>query len=70
MRVMGFFSIMRVQEEGDFRNKKITRGLARIHVGLERILYLGNLDAKRDCHAKDYVEMQWLMLQQKSLKTL
>ena len=49
-----------------FVTRKITRGLARIHLGLERILYLGNLDAKRDWgHAKDYVEMQWLMLQQK-----
>ena len=39
--------------------------LARIHLGLEDTLYLGNLDAKRDWgHAKDYVEMQWLMLQQ------
>jgi len=45
--------------------RKITRGLSRIHLGLDKILYLGNLDAKRDWgHAKDYVEMQWLMLQQ------
>lgn len=48
-----------------FVTRKITRGLARIVVGLEKCLYLGNLDAKRDWgHAKDYVEMQWLMLQQ------
>ena len=48
-----------------FVTRKITRGLARIDAGLERCLYLGNLDAKRDWgHAKDYVEMQWLMLQQ------
>ena len=48
-----------------FVTRKITRGLARIHLGLETILYLGNLDSKRDWgHAKDYVEMQWLMLQQ------
>ena len=48
-----------------FVTRKITRGLARIKVGLETKLYLGNLDAKRDWgHARDYVEMQWLMLQQ------
>ena len=48
-----------------FVTRKITRGLARIHLGLENTLYLGNLDSKRDWgHAKDYVEMQWLMLQQ------
>jgi GDPmannose 4,6-dehydratase len=48
-----------------FVTRKITRGLARIKVGLDRCLYLGNLDARRDWgHARDYVEMQWLMLQQ------
>jgi GDPmannose 4,6-dehydratase len=48
-----------------FVSRKITRALARIKVGLQDCLYLGNLDAKRDWgHAKDYVEMQWLMLQQ------
>lgn len=48
-----------------FVTRKITRGLARIKLGLQKVLYLGNLDAKRDWgHAKDYVEMQWLMLQQ------
>lgn len=48
-----------------FVTRKITRGLARIHQGLQRCLYLGNLDAKRDWgHARDYVEAQWLMLQQ------
>ena len=48
-----------------FVTRKITRALARIHLGLQKTLYLGNLDAKRDWgHAKDYVEMQWLMLQQ------
>jgi GDPmannose 4,6-dehydratase len=48
-----------------FVTRKITRGLARIKAGLQDCLYLGNLDAKRDWgHAKDYVEMQWLMLQQ------
>lgn len=50
-----------------FVTRKITRGLARIKLGLQDRLYLGNLDAKRDWgHAKDYVEMQWLMLQQDS----
>jgi GDPmannose 4,6-dehydratase len=48
-----------------FVTRKITRALARIKLGLQQCLYLGNLDAKRDWgHAKDYVEMQWLMLQQ------
>jgi GDPmannose 4,6-dehydratase len=48
-----------------FVSRKITRGLARIKLGLQDCLYLGNLDAKRDWgHARDYVEMQWLMLQQ------
>ena len=48
-----------------FVTRKITRGLARINYGLEKCIYMGNLDAKRDWgHAKDYVQMQWLMLQQ------
>jgi len=48
-----------------FVSRKITRGLARIHAGLEQCLYLGNLDALRDWgHARDYVRAQWLMLQQ------
>ncbi len=48
-----------------FVTRKITRALARIKLGLQSCLYLGNLDAKRDWgHAKDYVEMMWLMLQQ------
>jgi len=48
-----------------FVTRKITRGLANIAQGLETCLYLGNLDALRDWgHAKDYVRMQWLMLQQ------
>ncbi len=48
-----------------FVTRKITRALARISLNLQDCLYLGNLDAKRDWgHAKDYVEMQWLMLQQ------
>lgn len=49
-----------------FVTRKITRALARIKLGLQDTLHLGNLDALRDWgHAKDYVEMQWLMLQQK-----
>ncbi len=48
-----------------FVTRKITRGLAQVKVGLQDCLYLGNLDAKRDWgHARDFVEMQWLMLQQ------
>ena len=48
-----------------FVTRKITRGLANIAQGLEPCLYMGNIDAKRDWgHAKDYVRMQWLMLQQ------
>ena len=50
-----------------FVTRKITRGLANIAQGLEQHLYMGNLDALRDWgHAKDYVRMQWLMLQQDS----
>ena len=52
-----------------FVTRKITRGLSRINAGLEDCLYLGNIDALRDWgHAKDYVEMQWLMLQQETPK--
>jgi GDPmannose 4,6-dehydratase len=52
-----------------FVTRKITRGLARIQCGLDSCLYLGNLDAKRDWgHARDYVEAQWLMLQQEHPK--
>ena len=48
-----------------FVTRKITRGLARVKVGLQKQVFLGNLSAKRDWgHARDYVEMQWLMLQQ------
>jgi GDPmannose 4,6-dehydratase len=47
-----------------FVTRKVTRALARIKLGTQKALYLGNLDARRDWgHAKDYVEMQWLMLQ-------
>ncbi|WP_197674972.1 GDP-mannose 4,6-dehydratase [Terriglobus roseus] len=49
-----------------FVTRKITRGMARIKAGLQDTLFLGNMDAKRDWgHARDYIEMQWLMLQQK-----
>src|SRR5438874_12092137 len=48
-----------------FVSRKITRGLARIAVGLDSCLYLGNLEARRDWgHARDFIEAQWLMLQQ------
>ena len=48
-----------------FVTRKITRGLARVICGLQHCLYLGNLDARRDWgHARDYVEAQWLILQQ------
>lgn len=48
-----------------FVTRKITRGLARIHIGLDHCLYLGNLNSLRDWgHARDYVRAQWLMLQQ------
>ena len=50
-----------------FVTRKITRALARIKLGLQDCLYLGNLDARRDWgHARDYIEMQWLMLQQET----
>jgi GDPmannose 4,6-dehydratase len=48
-----------------FVTRKITRGLANISLGLDDCLYMGNIDALRDWgHAKDYVRMQWMMLQQ------
>ena len=48
-----------------FVSRKITRGMANVSQGLEKCLYMGNLNSQRDWgHAKDYVEMQWLMLQQ------
>ena len=48
-----------------FVTRKITRGLARINAGLDNLIFVGNLDSLRDWgHAKDFVEMQWLMLQQ------
>lgn len=52
-----------------FVTRKITRGLSNIALGLENCLYMGNMDALRDWgHAKDYVYMQWMMLQQESPK--
>ncbi len=52
-----------------FVTRKITRGLSRIVCGLDSCLYLGNLNASRDWgHARDYVQMQWLMLQQDTPK--
>ncbi len=52
-----------------FVTRKITRGLARIKLGFQDCIYLGNLDGKRDWgHARDYVELMWLMLQQKEPK--
>ena len=65
LHVMEFFLIMKAQEGETFITRKITRGLTRINEGIDKCLFVGNLDAKRDWgHAKDYVEMQWLMLQQ------
>jgi GDPmannose 4,6-dehydratase len=50
-----------------FVTRKITRGLSRIKLGLQDRIYLGNMDARRDWgHAKDYVRMQWMMLQQEA----
>jgi GDPmannose 4,6-dehydratase len=52
-----------------FVTRKITRGLANIAQGLEKCLYMGNMDSLRDWgHAKDYVRMQWMMLQQEEAK--
>ncbi len=52
-----------------FVTRKITRALTRIRVGLQNCLYLGNMNALRDWgHARDYVEMQWLMLQQREAR--
>lgn len=54
-----------------FVSRKITRALARIKLGVQECLYLGNLNAKRDWgHARDYVEAQWLMLQQSEAQDL
>jgi len=50
-----------------FVTRKVTRAVARIHKGLQKCLYMGNIDAKRDWgHARDYVEMMWMMMQQET----
>ena len=65
MFVMEFYSIMNLQEEVKHLYKKITRGLSYISQGLQECLFMGNINALRDWgHARDYVKMQWLMLQQ------
>ena len=65
MLVMEFFLIMSLQEEErTFVTRKITRGLSNIALGLQKCIYMGNLNSLRDWgHARDYIEMQWLMLQ-------
>ena len=64
-RVMVFCLTMRARRGETFVTRKITRGLANIALGLESCLHMGNIDALRDWgHAKDYVRMQWMMLQQ------
>ena len=63
---MEFYLIMRVQEEGNIRHQKNNKIFNQKKLGSRDILYLGNLNAMRDWgHAKDYVEMQWRILQQK-----
>ena len=60
---------MKAREEVKLLLQKIIRGLVRIKFGLDKKLFLGNLDAKRDWgHAMDYVEAMWKILQQKNLK--
>ena len=64
MPAMEFYSTMKVRRGETFVTRKITRGLARM-AGPEDCLFMGNLDSLRDWgHARDYVMMQWLMLQQ------
>ena len=65
MHVMEFYLITNLNDVERFVSRKITRGLANICLGNQSSLELGNLSARRDWgHAKDYVAMQWLMLQQ------
>ena len=65
MLVMECCLITKASSGGTFVTRKITRGLARVDAQLDECLYMGNLDSLRDWgHARDYVEMQWLMLQQ------
>ena len=62
---MEFYLITSRLEGETFVTRKITRGLSNIALGIENCLYMGNLGALRDWgHARDYVRMQWLMLQQ------
>ena len=67
MHVMEFYLTTESPVRGEtFVTRKITRALAKIKLGLQKVLYLGNLNAKRDWgHAKDFVEAQWLILQTK-----
>ena len=66
---MVFYLIMNQRRGETFITRKITKGLAEIILGQRKCLYVGNLNAKRDWgYAKDYVEMQWKMLQRKYLK--
>ncbi len=66
MRATASCSTMKSPRRGEtFVTRKITRALSNIALGLEQCLYMGNMDALRDWgHAKDYVRMQWMMLQQ------
>ena len=64
MFATAFFNHESPRRGETFVTRKITRGLANISRGLETCLYMGNIDAKRDWgHARDFVEMQWMMLQ-------
>ena len=65
MHATVFYLIMKALGEvlETFVTRKITRGLSRINYNLDDCLYLGNLDARDWGHARDYVEMQWKMLQ-------
>ena len=68
---MVFYLIMKVQEEEKLCNQKNYKIFSKKKLGSKEILYLGNLNAKRDWgHAKDYTEMQWRILQQKNLMIL
>ena len=65
MHVMVYCSTMKAPAAERLCTRKITRGLANIALGLENCLHMGNIDALRDWgHSKDYVRMQWMMLQQ------
>ena len=67
MHATVFSLTMKAHGGETFVTRKITRGLSRINAGLDECIYMGNLDAKRDWgHARDYVEMQWRMLQQET----